>query len=155
MVFEHFRTHFEICKDQNSNNFKFGTFEGHGLGSLLDISIESLEAIQENLNKTYSSNSIGSISSDQNNSTSADSSNDEFSLAKAPVYLPKYNATRKLRKQIRNFVNDMDSKHNVTMPELMMNILHVLTEYEDYEEVFGAFGYIKIENITKYSSILR
>ena len=147
-------THFDACFQQNSNNYKFGSFDGHELGSILDISSESLEAIDENMNKTYISNTMSSSSRDQSKSES-DWSNPDFSIPTAPIYLQKYNNTRKLRKQIRNFVNDLEAKNDVNMQDLILNILHVLAKQHDFEETFGVFGYIKIQNIINYSKLLR
>ena len=122
----------------------------------MDISNESLKAIDENLNKSYEQNIIPPISIDQSNSTeSADWSDSNFSIQRAPIYLQKYNKTRKLRKQIRNFVNDLEAKHEITMQDLSLNILKVLAERHDFEETFGVFGFVKIQNIINYSKILR
>ena len=155
MVFEHFRTHFDACNLKNSNNFKFGSFDGHALESILDISNESLKEINENLNKTYMSNTIPSTSREQSKSESSDLSDPDFSIPRTPIYLKKYNDTRKLRKQITNFVDDLEAKNDINMQDLILNILHVLAKHHDFEEAFGVFGYIKIQNMINYSKFLR
>ena len=155
MTYAHFRSHFSECKEKNSNVYKFGSFEGHALESILEISNQSMESIGENHNKSYNSPVPNpSFSSSQSNSI-ANSSSEEFTLPKNPIYLPKYNQTRKLRKQILNFVNDLEAQHDLSMADIMLNMLQVLTDVCDSEEVFGKFGYVKIENIKNYSSNLR
>ena len=156
MVVAHYRRHFSQCQEKNLNLFKFGSFEGHALGSILDISNTSVENVMENHERTYSfSNPIPSISSNHSNATAVDSSGEEFVIQKAPKYLPKYNQTRKLRKQIVNFVNDLEAKHEISIEDIVLNIFEVVTKICDSEEIFGKFGYVKIHNIINYSKILR
>ena len=156
MIYDHYKNHFKQCKQKNSNLFKFGSFEEHALGSILDISNTSIDDVNENLEKTSNcSNMIPTFSRSSSHSTAANSSGEEFIIQEPPVYLPKYNETRRIRKEILNFVNDLEAKHDNSIEEVVLNIFEVVTKVCDLEEVMSKFGYIKIQNIVSYSKNLR
>ena len=99
MIYDHYRHHFKQCKEKNFNLFKFGSFEGNALDSILDISNTSMDNVAENHDKTYNCGKMTPSSKNLSNSTAGNSSGEEFIIHEAPNYLPKYNETRKIRKE--------------------------------------------------------
>ena len=155
MIFDHYRNHFKQCKEKNLNVFNFGSFEENALGSILDISDASLDIVAENHDKTYNSGKMTPPSKSLTNSIAGNSSGEEFIIHKTPNYLPQYNETRKIRKEILNFVKELEAKHNISKEDVVLNILDVVSKNCDSEEVFSKFGYIKIQNVISYSKNLR
>ena len=155
MIFDHYRHHFKQCKQKNLNFFNFGSFEENALGTILDISNTSMDNVAENHDKTYNCGKMTPSSKNLSNSTAGNSSGEEFIIHKAPNYLPQYNETRKIRKEILNFVNELEAKHDISKEDVVLNILDVVSKNYDSEEVFSKFGYIKIQNVISYSKNLR
>ena len=58
-------------------------------------------------------------------------------------------------KKIDDFVNSLLKTNETTPEDLQQNMLHVFNDLFDLEEVLIKFGFVKIQNIIEYSTILR
>lgn len=155
MIFEHYKNHFATCKSNNSNYYKFGAINGLDISSILNVSVESLAAISDHEDQMNKSIDYHILSQSSERSIESASSGELFKGHQSNGFPQKYNQTRKLRKTIDDFVNSLLTSNETTPEDLQQNILHVFNERFDLEEVLVKFGFVKIQNIIEYSTILR
>ena len=155
MIFEHYKNHLATCKSNNSNYYKFGAINGLDISSILNVSVESLAAISDNEVKINKSIDYHISSQSKEISFQSASSGELFKGPQSNGFPQKYNQTRKLRKKIDDFVNSLLKTNETTPEDLQQNMLHVFNDLFDLEEVLIKFGFVKVQNIIEYSTILR
>ena len=149
MIAEHFENHLEECKTVTFKIFQYGDYFTE-MSKLMNISNASLGTIQNEVNNQQK------LSNDGSSTTKSVEARSSGSLFHAPpVYSDTYNATRKLRKEVSSFLEDLKEKHNLSPIDFQLNILRIFLEQSGFDEVMVQLGYVKIYSLLQYSEILR
>lgn len=149
MIFEHYENHLQECKTVTFKIFQYGNYFTE-MSKLMNISNASLGTIQNEVNNQQK------LSNDGSSTTKSVEARSSGSLFHAPpVYSDTYNATRKLRKEVSSFLEDLKEKHNLSPIDFQLNILRIFLEQSGFDEVMVQLGYVKIYSLLQYSEILR
>ena len=164
MVYDHYQNHLAECEELTSNIRQFGRY-CNDISKILNISNTSCENIrisfiQEQANLTdhglrASGSNFEEAKSPGSKSEEAKSSGSVFNHREAPANTKKYNDTKKLRKEVASFLEQLQGRYELSPEEFQLNVLKSLLKQTGIEENLVKIGYIKIYNILKYMEILK
>ena len=171
MIMKHFQLHLTECK-QNINRI-------WNSGCYFEIDLHEQLLSLPTMNKSFElkENPRSSQNSSQNSSIHLpsvslhnlnESLTETFDQDETPkdssgeVYEPRdnqndqeYYAKKKLKKEIKSFLSDLQDRHSLNQSELLSNILTILLDCNRPEDVLIRFGYIHLKNIKNYLPLLR
>ena len=169
MIWEHFQRHLEECKQNSTRIWKTGCY------TLVDFHKELLSLTHEaeyEENQRFRAQSSQPASPLQLPSVSPHTLDDSFKNSSGvdqshmdssgECYETRdgqkdniYYAKKKLKKEISNFITNLQERHSLNKSELVSNILQILLDSNQPDDVMLRFGYINLKNIKTYLPLLK
>ena len=154
MIYDHYQNHLAECEKLTSNIYQYGRY-CDDISKILNISNESCESIRNSFIQQQPNLTNHELRVSSSKSEGAKSSGSVFEHRGAPMNSKKYNDTKKLRKEVSSFLEQLEGRYELSTEEFQLNVLKTLLKQTGIEENLVKIGYIKIYNLLKYSEILK
>ena len=169
MIWEHFETHLQECKQNSTRIWRTGCYT---LADFHEEVISSDHGAESEENQRFQCQSSQPNSPLQLPSFSPHTLDDSLKNlshedqaqmdSSGELYETRdgqkdqiYYGKKKLKKEISNFIMNLQEKHSLNRSELVTNILQILLDSNQPDNVLLKFGYINLKTIKTYLPLLK